>query len=255
MTGSGRPRRLTGAWPRSRDGAGDGARDEPGARRARLGGAPPRAARRRAPDGRGRLPGPAQLLDRLAPGGAPPGPDGRAPRRTARCRPTWPTSCAPGDRLELRGPDRRLLRLGGRAGRARCCWSPAGRASCPLMAMLRHRAARREHRCRRACCTRRAPTTRSSTATELERPGRRGGPRARGGPHPHPRASRPAGRGYRRRIDRAMLAEVAWPPVRARGSSSAARPAWCEAAAAGAGRPGPRAGAGQDRSASAPPGV
>ena len=36
----------------------------------------------------------------------------------------------PGDRFELRGPDRRLLRLGRRAAAGRCSSSPAARASC-----------------------------------------------------------------------------------------------------------------------------
>ena len=74
------------------------------ARRPRLARPPRRPARRRPADRRGRLPGAAQLLDRL-------GARGRAASRspssgstTARSRRTSPTSVRVGDQFEVRGP-------------------------------------------------------------------------------------------------------------------------------------------------------
>jgi hypothetical protein len=77
--------------------------------------APTRPARRRAPDLGGRIPGSAQLLDRLRARGPSPGAHGGAPAR-------WGSVVLPGRRAaprrHARAPrsDRRLLRVGGRHG-------------------------------------------------------------------------------------------------------------------------------------------
>ena len=119
---------------------GDAARPDARARRARLAGPPRRPARRRAPDRRGRLPGPAQLLDRLGARGS------RLELTVERIddgevSPYLPDELRAGDQLELRGP------IGGYF-----VWEPrqggplllvaGGSGVVPLMAMLRHRAAR-----------------------------------------------------------------------------------------------------------------
>src|SRR5689334_12174206 len=62
---------------------GDAVGADPRARRPRLAGPSARPARRRAPDGRGRLSGAAQLFDRLGLGR---GPEGRADDSAARRR-------------------------------------------------------------------------------------------------------------------------------------------------------------------------
>ena len=87
-------------------------------------------ARRRPADRRGRLPGAAQLLDRL-------GARGRAASRsrssgstTARSRRTSIDELRRRRQARAARPDRRLLRLGRRRAAGRCCWSPAARASC-----------------------------------------------------------------------------------------------------------------------------
>ena len=99
------------------------------ARRARVAGAPGRPARRRAADRRGRLPGAAQLLDRLGTGGRAPGADGRAAgrrrgvlvpgRRAARRATSW--SCAGRSAATSSGR---------RRSAGRCCWWPAAPGSC-----------------------------------------------------------------------------------------------------------------------------
>src|SRR5437764_13955187 len=68
------------AWACGRARRGDLADQEPRARAARLARPPRRAARRHPPDRRGRIPGAAELLDRVGTGGSAPGADGRAPR-------------------------------------------------------------------------------------------------------------------------------------------------------------------------------
>ena len=115
------------------------------ARRAGLGRPPPRPARRRAPDGRGRLPGPAQLLDRHAGrrraahhhGRAPRGRRGIALSGRASCGPATRSSCADRSGATSCGsriPGGPLLLVAGGSGVV------------PLMAMLRRRAVRRERR-------------------------------------------------------------------------------------------------------------
>jgi hypothetical protein len=64
---------------------------------------PAGTARRPAPDRRGRLPGAAQLLHRLAAGGSTTAPPGRAGRR-GEVSPYLTGELRPGDRPELRGP-------------------------------------------------------------------------------------------------------------------------------------------------------
>ena len=94
-----------------------GTDEEHRSRRSRLAGSPRRAARRRSPDCRGRLSGGAQLLDRVGAGGSPPRIDGRASR--GRRGLALPDRCADaGRRARVARADRRLLHLGGVAGRA-----------------------------------------------------------------------------------------------------------------------------------------
>ena len=109
--------------------AGDAARQDDRLRRARLARPPRRPARRRPADRRGRLPGRAELLDRLGARRHPHRADGRAARRRRGL-------ALPDRRAAARRPDRaaragrRLLRLGARRRAARCCSSAAARASC-----------------------------------------------------------------------------------------------------------------------------
>ena len=107
--------------------------------------APRGPARRRAAHRRGRLPGPAQLLDRLGARRL----AGRADRRAARGR----RGLAVPGRRAPRGRPAGAARArsaaassGSRTGAARCCWSRGGSGVVPLMAMLRHRAPRRQRR-------------------------------------------------------------------------------------------------------------
>ena len=107
---------------------GDRADAEHRARSAGLAGASRRPARRRAADRRGRLPGAAQLLDRVGARGR----AARAHRRAARRRRGLAVPhrrAPPGRRARAARADRRLLRLGGRRSAGRCCSSPAARAS------------------------------------------------------------------------------------------------------------------------------
>ena len=104
------------------------ARPQHGPEGARLGGPPGGSARRRPAHGRGRLPGGAQLLDRVGARRRHAGPDDRATggRRGV---------AVPGRRAAARRqaraarPDRRLLRVGRRPWAARCCSSGAARGS------------------------------------------------------------------------------------------------------------------------------
>ena len=86
-------------------------------------------ARRRPPDGRGRLPGAAQLLDRVARRRTARSSSRSSGWTTARCRRTWSTSSRRRPARAARA-DRRLLRLGRPTTAGRCCWSPAAPASC-----------------------------------------------------------------------------------------------------------------------------
>ena len=86
-------------------------------RRARLARASGRPTRRRPSHGRGRLPGPAELLDRLGAGGRAARAHGRAARRRRGL--ALPRRRAPAGRpARAAGADRRLLRLGTRTRRA-----------------------------------------------------------------------------------------------------------------------------------------
>ena len=136
------------------------AHQEPVARRSGLGGAQSGPARGRSPHRRGRLPGPAQLLHRVGPGGRERRARGRA-SADGEVSPYLTDELRPGDKLELRGP------IGGwfvwevrRA--APCSWSPEARASRRLMAMIRHRAATGSE-APAASCTPRARMRRSSS--------------------------------------------------------------------------------------------
>ena len=116
---------------------GDRAHEEHRARCRRLAGAPRRPARRRAAHGRGRLPGAAQLLDRVGAGGRAP----RAHRQRlddGEVSPYLTETLRAGGRARAPRPDRRLLRLAGSARRARSFSSRAAPASC---------------RCGRCCAT------------------------------------------------------------------------------------------------------
>ena len=111
-------------------------------RRARLARASRGPARRCSPDRRRRLPGAAQLLDRVGAGRYACRAHRRAHRRRRGLARTWPTSSRPGDRIELRGP------VGGYF-----VWEPAlggplllvagGSGVVPLMAMVRARSTAR----------------------------------------------------------------------------------------------------------------
>ena len=121
----------------------------------RLAGPPRGPAPRRPADGGGRLPGAAELLDRVSAGRAA-GDHGRGARRRRGLARTWPRSSEPGDRIEVRGP------IGGWF-----VWGPddggplllvgGGSGVVPLMAMARHRAAVRERRADAIAASRRAP--------------------------------------------------------------------------------------------------
>ena len=148
LTTGGRPRVDRDRRPRRR--ASD---DHP--RRARLAGPPRRPAPGRAADGGGRLPGAAELLDRLAPGDAPT----RDHRRGARRR------------RGLALPRRGARRVTGSRCAARSAAGSCGRRTTagplllvaggsgvvPLMAMAAAPGRGRERRCRRDCSSRPAP--------------------------------------------------------------------------------------------------
>ena len=187
--------------------AGDAPGHQPGAGRARLGGAPPRPARGRAPHGRGRLPGPAQLLHRLAPGGRSARPSPWSACRTARCRPTWWTTCARATSWSSGAPSGAtscgrprwggplLLVAGGSGDRA-----PDGHAPPP--------GGRGQRRAR-------APAVLLPQLRGDHLPRGAGEPRGTGrfagGVHTLTRSS-PGWTGYGR-VDAQMLAEVAWAPA------------------------------------------
>ena len=81
----------------------------------------------------------------------------------ARSRLISTSELRPGDQFELRGPIGGYFVWTAATGRAALLVA-GGSGIVPLMAMLRHRARRRQQRCRRACCTLRAPARTSSTA-------------------------------------------------------------------------------------------
>ena len=123
----------------------------------RLGRPPARPARRRAPHGRGRLPGPAQLLDRH-PGRRTSGSPSRwSAWTTGRYLPIWSTSCAPATRSSCAGRSG-LVRLGagpGGSAAARCRRQRGGAADGDAA-----RPAAPAATCQRACCCHRTPSTR-----------------------------------------------------------------------------------------------
>ena len=126
----------------------DGARAEHRARPARLARPPRRPARRRPADRRGRLPGAAQLLDRLGARGRLARAHRRAARRRRglavprrRARPATSSSCAARSAATSSGR---------RRSAGHCCCSPAARASC---------------RCARCCAT--APRSSSTVPVRL----------------------------------------------------------------------------------------
>ena len=181
----------------------DAARQDDRLRRARLARPPRRPARRRPADGRGRLPGAAQLLDRVGARRH----ARRAHRRAARRR----RGLALPDRRAAAGrpdraarPDRRLLRLGAVTRAARCCSSAGGSGIVPLMAMIRTRAPPPAATPRRGCSTPRAAGTTSSIATSSSGSSGNGLTVV----HTLTRSQPPGWTGYARRIDAEMLAEV-----------------------------------------------
>ena len=124
---------------------GDAARAQHRPRRAGLAGSPGRPARRRPAHGRGRLPGAAQLLDRVRAGRR------RARRspssgwRRARCRRTSSTSCGPATSSSCAG------RSAATSSGTPPCGGPlllvgGGSGIVPLMAILRQRVADRQRR-------------------------------------------------------------------------------------------------------------
>ena len=120
-------------------------------------------ARRRPSDGRGRVSGGAQLLDRLGAGRHARRAHGRAPRRRRGLAvPDRRAAARRPDRAAR--PDRRLLRVGADAGRAAAAVA-GGSGIVPLMAMIRAARQRPAATWARSCCSRRGAGTTSSTAT------------------------------------------------------------------------------------------
>ena len=154
-------------------------------------------ARRRPPDRRGRLPG------RSAATRSPRRPRTRALELTVErlddgeVSPYLIDELRPGDQLELRGPDRRLLRLGAGARAGRCCSSRGGSGVVPLMAMLRRRAAAASDADAAALSSRSSDDV--IYRDELER---LDGGRPRRVVHTLTRAQPPGWTGYARRVDR-----------------------------------------------------
>ena len=113
-----------------------------------------------------------------------------------------------GDQLELRGP------IGGHFTWSADDGGPlllvgGGSGLVPLMAMLRHRAARGERRRRRTCSSRRARPRTRSTATSSRALDPAGLHLAR----TYTRAAPPGWTGWTRRVDAEMLAAVGPPPA------------------------------------------
>ena len=164
-------------------------------------------ARRRPAHRRGRLPGAAQLLDRVGARGR----RARAHRRAARRRRGLAVPrrrAPPGRPARAARPDRRLLRLGGGARRAAAPRRRAARASCRSC-----RCCATTARSAATCPLRLLYSARTLDDVHLPRRARPAGRlrRRRHPPHAHPRAARRAGRATARRIDGELLAEVAWP--------------------------------------------
>ena len=202
-----------GGRARRRDAAGEEHRP----RRPRLARASGRAARRRAAHGGGRLPGAAELLDRVRTRGRVRRADGRAARRR-RVSPYLVDELRAGDRVELRGPVGYFASSGSVARRAAAPdrrWRPAS----SLRSIVRHHVAvasdvplrllyssrTLEDVLYRDELARFAAYDEVDIRFTLTR-------------------ARPEGwRGYGRRIDRDLLAEVAWPARSTRSSTSVGR--------------------------------
>ena len=199
------------------------------ARRARVARSPGGPTRRRPADRRGRLPGAAQLLDRIGARGRAPRPHGRAARRRRGL--AVPDRRAPsGDELELRGP------IGGyfvwEAARAgRCCCSRGGSGIVPLRAMLRHRAAIASDRPGAAALFGAGRLAEVIYRDELARPCRRGVGLHM--PDAHPRAGRRTGAAIGAGSTTSSSTRSPGGRTSDRSSTSVARPGFVEAAASG----------------------
>ena len=107
----------------------DASRQDDRVRRPGLARTPRRPARRRPPDRRGRLPGAAQLLDRVGAGRHPHRADRRAPRRRRGLALPDRRAPARATRSSCVAPSA-ATSSGSRHRAGRCCSSPAARASC-----------------------------------------------------------------------------------------------------------------------------
>ena len=159
-------------------------------------------ARRPPPDRRGRLPGPAQLLDRVPARGRRRRAHGRAARRRRGVAVPGRRGAA-GRPARAARPGRRLVRVEAADG-GPLFLVAGGSGLVPLMAMLRHRAAGQRRRGAPAA----VGPARAGRALR-----RRAARARRAGDHVHARGARRLD-GLPRRVDREMLAEAGFPPER-----------------------------------------